>query len=115
DFIGIIARATAVAALARAVAALPAEAALAPPVVAVAVTIGLAHHCGGAFLVLVDAHREVAQDVFVEPHLALDLGERRAGRLDVEQGHVGLAVLANPVGQRFHAPILGLRDLAAHL
>jgi len=65
--------------------------------------------------VLVDPHREVAQDVFIEPHLALDFSERRARRLDVEQRHVRLAVLADAVGKGLHAPIFGLGDLAAHL
>ena len=79
------------------------------------VAVGLAHHRRGAFLVRLDADGEVAQHVFVEALLALDLVERRRRRVDVEQRHVRLAVLADAVGERLHAPIFGLGDLAAQL
>ena len=45
--------------------------------VALAVAIDLAHHRGGAFLEFVDADGEIAQHVFVDALLALDLGQRR--------------------------------------
>ena len=64
---------------------------------------------------LVDPDRDVAQDVFVEPFLPLDLVEDGGRRIDVEQHVVRLAVLAQPVGERLDAPLLGLGDLAAHL
>ena len=63
----------------------------------------------------VDADGEIAQDIFVEPLLALDLGEGRGRRVDVEQRHVRLAVLADAVGEGLHPPIFGLGDLPAHL
>src|SRR5215510_10517090 len=50
------------------------------PIVALAVTVGLAHHRGGAVLVLVHANREVAQHILADPLLSLDLVE--GGRRD---------------------------------
>src|SRR6478672_5963616 len=82
-------------------------------IVALAVTIGLAHHRRGTFLVLFDADGEVADDVFADPLLALDLRDRSRGSIDVEQHEMRLAVLVHAVGQRAHAPVLGLGDLAA--
>ena len=41
--------------------------------------------------------------------------ERRRRRVDVQQREVRLAVLADAEGERLHAPIFGLGDLAAHL
>src|SRR5262249_57928108 len=43
------------------------------PIVALAVTVGLAHHRGGAVLVLVHPNREVAQHILADPLLSLDL------------------------------------------
>ena len=60
-----------------------------------------------------DADGEVAQHVFVEPFLALDLVEGCRRRIDIEQRHVRLAVLADAVGEGLHPPIFGLGDLAA--
>ena len=78
---------------AAATAAAIAEAAAA--IVALAIAIDLAHHRGGAFLVLLDADREVAQHVLVEPFLPLDLVDRGRRRVDVEQREMRLAVLAH--------------------
>src|SRR6185295_3501719 len=63
----------------------PVEAAAAA-VVAVAIPVDLAHHRRGPFLVLVDAHREVAQHVFAQSLLPLDLGQRGRRRIELEQG-----------------------------
>src|SRR5207248_8043282 len=84
-------------------------------VVTFAVTIGLAHHCGRAFLVLLDADAEITDDVFADPLLALDLGDRRRRRVDVQQHEVRLAVLVHAVGEGTYAPVLGLGDLAVRL
>src|ERR1700756_2567512 len=54
-------------------------------VVTIAVAIGLAHHRGGAFLEVLDANAQIAEHVFADPFLALDLGNRRRWRIDVEQ------------------------------
>ena len=43
------------------------------------------------------------------------LGERCGGCVKVQEREVGLAVLANPVGEGLDAPIFGLGDLSAHL
>ena len=64
---------------------------------------------------LVHANGEIAQHVFVEPLLPLDLVERGRRRIDVEQREMRLAVLAQAIGEGLHAPLLGLGDLAAHL
>src|SRR5262245_24535549 len=90
-------------------------AAFAPALLAVAVTIRLAHHGRRPGLVLVDAHREIAQDILVEALLALDLGQRRGRRIDVHEGEMRLAILAQAVAQRFEAPVFGLAERAAHL
>src|SRR6185503_14171600 len=82
-------------------------------IVALAVTIGLAHHRRGTFLVLFDADGEVADDVFRDPLLPLDLGDRGRGRFDVHQHEMCLAILVHAVGEGAHAPVLGLGDLAA--
>src|SRR5262249_14490194 len=85
------------------------------PLVALAVAVDLAHHRGGAILERVDANGQIAQDVLAEPLLPLDLVEGGGRRVDVEHREMGLAVLAQAVGQRLDAPLLGLGDLAAHL
>src|SRR5579872_7227029 len=84
-------------------------------IVTLAVAIGLAHHCRGAFFVLLDANGEVADHVFADPFLALDLGNCDRRCVDVEQHEMRLAVLVHAIGQRTHAPVLGLGDLAARL
>ena len=58
---------------------------------------------------------EVAQHVFVDALLALDLGDRRRRRIDVQQREMRLAVLVDAVGEGLHAPVFGLGDLAAQL
>jgi len=65
--------------------------------------------------VLVDTDRDEAQHVLVQPFLALDFRQRGRGGVDVEQGEMRLPVLAHPVGEGLHPPMLGLRDLAAEL
>src|SRR6185369_13416220 len=84
-------------------------------VVTLTVAIGLAHHRRRAFFVFLDADAEIADHVFADALLALDLGDRRRRRLDVEQHEVRLAVLVHTVGEGAHAPVLGLNDLAARL
>ena len=56
-----------------------------------------------------------AKDVFVDAHLALHLGERRGGSVEVEHREMRLAVLLDAVGEGLDAPHLGLVDLAAVL
>src|SRR5262249_40687412 len=85
------------------------------PLVALAVAVDLAHHRGGAILERVHANGQIAQDVLAEALLPLDLVEGGGRRVDVEHREMGLAVLAQAVGQRLDAPLLGLGDLAAHL
>src|SRR5205085_8961408 len=91
--------------------AVAAEAAAA--IVALTVAIGLAHHGRRTFLVLFDADGEVANDVFGDPLLPLDLGDRGGGRIDVHQHEMRFAILVHAVGEGAHAPVLGLGDLAA--
>ena len=59
--------------------------------------------------------RTKGTSVFVEPLLALDLVERGRRRVDIEQRHVRLAVLADAIVEGLHPPIFGLSDLAARL
>ncbi len=89
--------------------------AAAAAVVTLAVAVDLAHHRRGAFLELVDAHREVAQHIFVEPLLPLDLVDHGRRRVEVHERVMRLAVLAQPIGEGLDAPLLELGDLAAHL
>src|SRR5262249_37759233 len=84
-------------------------------VVALAIAVDLAHHRGRALLVLAHSNREIAHHILAQPLLPLDLVESGRRRLDVEQGEMRFAVLAQPIGQGFHAPLFGLGDLAAHL
>ena len=65
----------------------------------------------GAFLELVDAGRQVADDVLVEVHLALHFLDRVGGRVDVHENVMPLAVLLDPVGHGAQAPglLLGHR------
>ena len=63
----------------------------------------------------VDADREVAEHILVEPFLALDLIERGGRPINIEQSHVRFAVLADAVGEGLQAPIFVLGDFAAHL
>src|SRR5579872_2346108 len=85
----------------------------AAPVVAVA--IGFAHHGRRTFLELFDADGEIADHIFTDPLLALDLGNRGRRRIDIEQHEMRLAVLVHAIGERTHPPVLGLGDLAAGL
>ena len=80
------------------------------PVVAAA---GGAHHHGGVLVELVHAQRQEAHDLLVDRHLALHLGQRGGRGGDVHQRVMRLAVLADAVGQRLHAPVLDLSDGAA--
>src|SRR3954470_15601330 len=86
--------------------------AAAATLVALAVALDLAHHRRRAFFQLVDPNGEIAQHVFVDALLALDLGQRRRRRIDVEQREVRLAVLADAEVQRLHAPVFVLEDFA---
>ena len=64
---------------------------------------------------LFDAHGDVAQDFFVQALLPLDLVECGGRRIDVQQREMRLAILAQAIGERLHAPLFDLGDLAAHL
>src|SRR4030088_3701577 len=108
------AAAIAVATTETAAVAIAAEAAIAvapeaaATVVAITIAIGLAHHRRGTFLVLLDANGEIADHVFADPLLALDLGDRRRGAIDVEQHEMRLAILVHPIGQGANAPAFHL-------
>src|ERR1035437_978946 len=78
--------------------------------VALTIAVDLAHHCRGTFLVLLDADGNVAQNLFIEPLLPFDLGERSRRRIHVHQREMRLAVLVHPVGEGLYAPLLDLGD-----
>ena len=61
----------------------------------------------------VDADRHEADHVFVDAGLALQLGHRRRGRVDVEHDVMRLAVLGDAVGEAAQAPGFSLDHLAA--
>src|SRR6202035_1787785 len=84
-------------------------------VVAIAVAIGFAHHRRGTFLMLFDANGEIADHVFADPLLPLDLGDRGGGAIDVQQHEMRLAVLVHAIGEGAYAPVFHLDDLAAEL
>ncbi|EAS50166.1 hypothetical protein SI859A1_01529 [Aurantimonas manganoxydans SI85-9A1] len=75
--------------------------------------VALLHHGRLAFLVLFHADRHVAQDVFVEAHLALHLLHRRRRGVDVHQRVIRLAVLLDAEGEGLQTPVFHLADLAA--
>src|SRR5258707_1836457 len=64
---------------------------------------------------LFDANGEIADDVFADPFLPLDLGDRRRRAVDVQKHEMGFAVFVHPIGQRTYAPVFHLHDLAAEL
>ena len=66
---------------------------------ALAVTLATAHHRGRAGLMLVDADGEEADDVLVDVGLALQLGNRRGRRIEIESDVVRLAILGDAIGQ----------------
>ena len=80
---------------------------------ALTVTLAAAHHDRGTSFMLVDLQGHVADDVFVDLGLALELGDDRGRSLEVEQNVVRLAVLGDPIGNVAQTPGLGLHDLAA--
>src|SRR5208282_1518819 len=73
------------------------------------------HHRGGAFFQRLHAHREEADDVLVDAHVALHLLDRRGGRVEVEEHVMPFAVLLDAEGEVAQAPIFLLGDLAALL
>src|SRR3569833_1603884 len=77
-----------------------------------AVALLLAHHHRRAFFMAVDADGHVADHVFVDLRLALQLGHDVARRVDFEHHVVRLAVLGDLVRQAAQTPILGLDDRA---
>ena len=79
------------------------------------IAIALLHHRGRAFFQLVDAHGHEAQNVFIDAHLAFHFSNGRRRCFNVQQGVVGLAILANAVGETLEAPIFVLGNLAATL
>src|SRR4029077_13792291 len=105
---------TAIAAVSETVAAVSETiAAVASAVVAVAITLRPAHHRRRALFVLLDPDGEVAQHVFVEAFEPLDLVDRGRRCIDVHEGEMRLPVLAQPVRQRFDAPIFVFGDGSA--
>src|SRR2546423_5195980 len=87
--------------------------AIATPLVAVAIPVDLTHQGRGPFLVLIDANGEIAQHVFGEALLPLDLGQRGGRRIELEQGEMRLAVLADAEGERLDAPVFRVADKLA--
>ena len=62
---------------------------------------------------LVDLEGEEADHILVDVRLALELGDRRGRRVDVEHHVVRLAVLRDSIGEGAQTPGLGLGDLPA--
>src|SRR4051812_38967656 len=81
--------------------------------VAFAVPIDFPHHRGRSVLVLLDADSQIAEHLFVEALLPLDLFECRRRRIDFHECVMRLAVLAHAVGERFHSPLFELDQIAA--
>src|SRR5436190_17216568 len=71
-------------------------------VLALAVAVSFAHHGGRPFLVLIDAHGQIAQHFLVEPLLAFDFLKGGCGRVHIEERKVGFAVLAQAIGKGLH-------------
>ena len=84
--------------------------------VAAVVAVALArsaHHRRRTFFMLIDADGHVADDVFVDVGLALELGDDAGGASMSSSDVMRLAVLGDAVGEAAQAPGLGLDDLAA--
>jgi hypothetical protein len=77
------------------------------------VAVAALHHRGRAFFQLVDADRHVAQDVFMDAHLALHFLHGIGRRVDVHQREMRLAVLVDAVLKRLQAPAFHFFHLAA--
>ena len=71
------------------------------------------HHRRGAFLERFDPHREIADDVLVDAHGALELAHRHGRRIEIEEHVVSFAVLLHAIGEVAQTPILPLGHLAA--
>src|SRR4029453_13063215 len=80
---------------------------------ALAVAAARLQHGARAFLQRLDLHRQMAQHVLVDAHVALHLDHRRRGGVDVEQDIVALAVLLDAERQALQAPELLLGHVAA--
>src|SRR5258707_15436462 len=64
---------------------------------------------------LFDANGEIADDVFADPFLPLDLGDRRRRAVDVQKHEMRFSVLVHPIGEGAYAPVFHLHDFAAEL
>ena len=85
-----------------------------PAVSPLTVAIVLLAHLDRRLLVqLIDAHRQEAEDVRRNPHLALHFEHRLVRRLDVEERVMRAPVLLDLVGCGLETPIFGLADLSA--
>src|SRR5215217_7961309 len=73
-----------------------------------AVLVAAAHHRRRALLVLVDLDGEEADHILVDVRLALELGNGRGRRVDVEHYVMRLAVLRDAVSEGAQTPGLGL-------
>src|SRR3546814_6022617 len=68
----------------------------------------LAHHGGGAGFRLVNLDGHVADDIFVDRGLALQLCNDASGGIDVQHHIMRFAVLRDFVGEAAQAPIFSL-------
>src|SRR6516164_7251851 len=98
-------------------AALTAEAAITITTESAAVTIAAeaAISIAAEAAATIVALAQIADHVFTDALLPLDLGDRRRRRVDVEQHEVRLPILVHAVGEGAHAPVFRLGDLAAVL
>src|SRR6202045_3775376 len=64
---------------------------------------------------LFDANGEIADDVFADPFLPLDLRNCRRRTVDVQKHEMRFSVLVHPIGEGAYAPVFHLDDLAAEL
>ncbi len=77
------------------------------------VAVALLHHRGRAFFMGFDGDGHVAENVFVDAHLAFHLVDGDGRSVDVHQRVMRLAVLLDAVGEGLEAPVLNPADLAA--
>src|ERR1700724_364392 len=64
---------------------------------------------------LFDANGEIADAVFADPSLPLDLRNCRRRAVDVQKHEMRFSVLVHPIGEGAYAPVFHLHDLAAEL
>jgi len=85
---------------------------IAPPLAIITAAAAL-HHNRRPVLQLVDADRQIADHILVDPHGPFELGHSSGGRREIQQHVVTFAVFPHAIHQVAQPPVLALLHLAA--